>query len=69
MSMSEPQARAQALAAAAAVGLKLDPAHLPGVTRFLMLAAEMADTLDAAPLDPDDDALAPVLRLPDMEPR
>lgn len=69
MSLTEPRAAAHAAAAAATVGLPIDPAHMPGVVRFLMLAADMAAILDAAPLHPDDDALAPVLRLPDLDPR
>lgn len=38
--------------------------YKPGVIAFLKLAAAMAETLEEAPLDPDDASLAPVFRLP-----
>lgn len=50
--------------AASAVGLTLVPAHMPGVVRFLAIAAEMAATVDAAPLDERALTPAPVFRLP-----
>jgi hypothetical protein len=38
-------------AAAAALKLKLHPAHRPGVLRFFALAAEFAAVVEAVPLD------------------
>lgn len=52
-------AEAYARAAAAAVGLPLDPRHLPGVALNLRLAARMAAAVEAVPLGPADEA-APV---------
>lgn len=54
-------------AASKAADLKIDPDYLPGVVQFVKLAAEMAETLDAADLDPDDAPLASVYRLPEPE--
>ena len=48
--MTPRQIEAYADAAAAALALPLDPAHRPGVLRYLALAAGMADVLDAVPL-------------------
>jgi hypothetical protein len=59
---------AHVAAAAKVVGLEIADDHLPGVESFVALAAGMAATLEAVPLDPDDDALAPVFRLPAPEP-
>ena len=42
-------------AAAAAVGLTLNPDHRPGVLRYMAIAAEMAALVDAEPLTPHDD--------------
>ncbi|MBE9606086.1 DUF4089 domain-containing protein [Acetobacteraceae bacterium H6797] len=52
-------AEAYAKQAAALIGLPLDPAHLPGVTRNLTLAAQMAATVFSLPLTPADEQ-APV---------
>ena len=53
----DPEALARQ--AAAAIGLPLHPAHLPGVTMNLGLAARMAALVEAVPLTPADEA-APV---------
>jgi hypothetical protein len=50
---------AQARAVAAAIGLPLQPEHLPGVAANLALAARLAAMLEAAPLGPAEEA-APV---------
>tara|TARA_R110000787_G_scaffold262422_4_gene367913 strand:+ start:24020 stop:24223 length:204 start_codon:yes stop_codon:yes gene_type:complete len=47
--------------------IRIAPEHRPGVKQFLLLAQDMAKTLDSAPLDETDSALAPVFRLPDPE--
>jgi hypothetical protein len=52
-------AEAHAKSAAAAVGLSLDPRHLPGVAANLRLAARMATILEGKPITPADEA-APV---------
>ena len=52
-------------AASALIGLEIADAYRPGVEKFLALAAEMAETLDLADLDPDHADLASVYRLPD----
>jgi hypothetical protein len=52
-------AEAYAKAAAAALGLKLDPAHLPGVVMNLQVAARMAALVGGMPLTPADEP-APV---------
>jgi hypothetical protein len=60
--MAEPppfDAEAHARATAAAIGLALDPAHLPGVVMNLRLAARMAAMIEAMPLTPADEP-APV---------
>jgi hypothetical protein len=46
--------------ASAVVGLTIAEEYRPGVARFLALAAEMADLLDAVDLDDAELALAPV---------
>lgn len=63
--LSDEEAAAFIAAASTAVDLKIDPEYLPGVTQFVKLAAEMAETLERADLDPDDAPLAPVYRLPE----
>lgn len=55
----EFDADAYAKAAAAAVGLPLDPRHLPGVTANLRLAARMAALVEGLALGTADEA-APV---------
>jgi Protein of unknown function (DUF4089) len=55
-------------AAAARVGLVLTPGQLPGVMSFYAAARDMADLLDAVPLDDGLLDLAPVFRLPDPAP-
>ena len=55
----EFDAEAYAKAAAAAVGLPLDPRHLPGVAANLKLAARMAALVETLPLSPADEQ-APV---------
>jgi hypothetical protein len=52
-------AEAHARAAAALVGLPLDPAHLPGVVANLHVAARMAALVEAVPLTVADEP-APV---------
>jgi hypothetical protein len=52
-------AETYAKAAAAMVGLPLDPRHLPGVAANLKLAARMAAIVEGMPLSPADEA-APV---------
>jgi hypothetical protein len=56
---TEFDAEAYAKAAAAALGLPLDPAHLPGIVMNLRLAARMAALVESLPLTPVDEA-APV---------
>ena len=53
----DPEAYARA--AAAALGLPLDPRHLPGIAMNLALAARMAAVVEDMPLGPEDEA-APV---------
>lgn len=60
-------AEAYARAAAALVGLPLDPRHLPGVAANLRIAARMAAMVEAMPLGPADEP-APVF-LAGREPR
>lgn len=67
--MSGREAEAQLDAMAALLALPVDPAHRPGVLRFLGLAAEMAAVLERVPLDPGSAPLAPVLCLPDAPAR
>jgi hypothetical protein len=55
----EFDAEAYAKAAAAAVGLPLDPRHLPGVVANLKLAARMAAMVEGMTVAPTDEA-APV---------
>jgi Protein of unknown function (DUF4089) len=57
MTLDDPEAIARAVdAAAAAIGLPLDPAHRPGVLRFYALAAAMARDVLAVPLGRDDES-------------
>lgn len=56
---SDFDAEAYAKAVTAAIGLPLDPRHLPGVVANLRLAARMAVLVEALPLGPADEA-APV---------
>ncbi len=55
----EFDAEAHARATAAAIGLPVDPRHLPGVVQNLRLASRMAAMVEAMPLTPADEA-APV---------
>jgi len=57
----EFDAEAHARVAAAAIGLPIDPAHLPGVVMNLRLAARMAAVVESLPLTPADEQ-APVYR-------
>ena len=57
--MSEFDPEAYARQAAAAVGLPLHPAHLPGIAMNLALAARMAALIEQVKLIPADEA-APV---------
>ena len=57
--MSDFDPEAYAKQAAAAVGLPLHPAHLPGITMNLALAGRMAALLGGMKLSPADEA-APV---------
>lgn len=62
MAMPDPpdsDAEAHARMMAALLGLKLDPAHLPGVAMNLRLAARMAAMVGAVALAPADEP-APV---------
>lgn len=54
-------------AASALNGLTIDADGRPGVRQFLKVAAEMAATLEAADLDPDELALTSVYTAPDEE--
>jgi hypothetical protein len=56
---TEFDAEAYAKAAAAAVGLPLEPRHLPGVAFNLKLAARMASVIEGMAITPADEA-APV---------
>jgi hypothetical protein len=56
---TEFDAEAHAKATAAAIGLPLDPRHLPGVVTHLALAARMARLVEEMRLGPADEA-APV---------
>lgn len=56
---TEFDAETYAKAAAGAVGLPLDPRHLPGVAANIRLAARMAAIVEGMPLSPADEA-APV---------
>ena len=51
-------------AAASTMGLKLDPAHRPGVLQFFALAAGMADVVDQVPLAPHDESAVHFVPLP-----
>lgn len=64
MSVDSLDRDAQIDAASAMVGLPIAEAWRPGVRQFLTLARQMADVLEAVPLEDDDLALAPVFRLP-----
>lgn len=57
--MSEFDPEAYAKQAAAAVGLPMNPAHLPGIAMNLALAARMAGLIGQMKLTPADEA-APV---------
>ena len=59
MSATEFDPEPYARAVAAAVGLPLDPRHLPGVAMNLRLAARMAAVVEAVKLTPADE-MAPV---------
>jgi hypothetical protein len=50
--MNQADCEAHALAVAAAIGLPIAPAHLPGVAANLLLAARMADVVRAVALPP-----------------
>jgi hypothetical protein len=52
----------------AVVGLTIAEEYRPGVARFLALAGEMADLLDAVELDDGELALAPVYLPPEAGP-
>ena len=52
MNMSPEQIEAFVDASAAALELNLRPEHREGVLRYFALAADMAQLLDAVPLDP-----------------
>jgi len=56
---SEFDAEAYAKQAAAAVGLPINPRHLPGIAMNLKIAARMAAIVEAMPIGPADEA-APV---------
>ncbi|MGI4780021.1 MAG: DUF4089 domain-containing protein [Janthinobacterium lividum] len=49
--MTPAQVEGYVDAAAAALGLNLDPAHRPGVLGYFALAAGFADIVEAVPLD------------------
>ena len=53
--MTAEEIEAYVDAAAAAVGLKLDAAHRPGVLRYFALAASMADQVTGEPLGSGDE--------------
>ena len=53
--MNPAQCEAYVDAASAAIDLKLDAAHRPGVLRYVALAAEMAALVDAVELAPHDE--------------
>jgi hypothetical protein len=57
--MPEFDPEAYAKQAAAAIGLPLNPAHLPGITMNLALAKRMAGLIEQMKLSPTDEA-APV---------
>jgi hypothetical protein len=61
MSAPSPPFDAEAFvrAASAAIGLPLDPRHLPGVAMNIQLAARMAGIVEGMPITPADEA-APV---------
>ena len=59
MSAPEFDAESYAKAVAAALGLPLDSAYLPGVVMNLRLAARMATVVQSLPVGPADEA-APV---------
>jgi len=50
-----PQIEAAVDAAAALLGLPLEPAHRPGVLTYFALAAQMAKVVLAVPLSPHDE--------------
>jgi hypothetical protein len=58
---------AHVAAASAAVDLEVPETCREGVKRFLAVAAEMAETLEAVPLDEREQAPAPVYRPPETE--
>lgn len=51
--------------ASALIDLEIAEAHRPGVRSFLQIAADMAATVEAAPLAEDELALAPVYLPPE----
>ena len=57
--MTDTASEAYATSVAAAIGLPLDPRHLPGIAMNLALAARMAAILEAVPIAPAEEA-APV---------
>ena len=52
-------------ATAGLLGLTIEPEWKPGVAKFLGLAAELAATLEAVPLDDGELVLAPVYTPPE----
>jgi hypothetical protein len=55
----EPDLETYAKQAAALIGLRLDPRHLPGVVQNLRVAARAASVVDSVALGPTDEP-APV---------
>lgn len=53
--MERSQLEAYATSSAEAIGLPLDPAHLPGVLRYLGLASHLADQVMGLPLGTADE--------------
>jgi hypothetical protein len=54
-------------ATSAMIGIGIADEHRPGVRTFLQIAGQMAEALDAAPLDGGELALAPVYLAPELE--
>jgi 1-carboxybiuret hydrolase subunit AtzG-like len=54
-------------AASALIGLEIAEAHQLGVRNFLIVARQMAELLDGAPLEDDELALAPVYSPPERQ--
>ena len=61
---SDDDVEAYIAATSKAVGLTVTPEQRAGVVSFVKLAADMANTLEKASLDPSESAHAPVFRLP-----